>query len=396
MYLSQDLLILNQKTDSECVLIYNKYTNTKAFLHKAIYSYLLDNLPLENDKKIYEDLSEYQIEVLINSGIIYMDKNDYLKKKFIKSKLPEEKKIKTVYLHVTLQCNLSCTYCYQRGNLNTRQELHCKDWVYIIDELNKMGVEHLIFTGGEPLLYKRLFDLTKYAKNYGMKVTLLTNGMLFEKVGYDLTGIDQIIISLDGLKSGERKGIDVGKVLTAIKKIKNTDLKNFSVRSVVSRDHENDIMELSSVLKELSVNHIKVMRMPHSKSEIDLMPDYKNECIFENECVKHGCSAGSGIIAVDSNGDVYPCQNLMKKPFIITNILKEDWEAEYYRNNINNTINSFTPEDHDVCKRCDIRSLCYGGCGADIYNVYGVFNKRPAYLCDFYKYSTLEWLKNER
>ncbi len=66
----------------------------------------------------------------------------------------------------------------------------------IIDELVKLGIVTLTFSGGEPFIRKDLFELSLYAKSQGLITMVVTNLNLFkvdhrEKIaeGFDFFGI---------------------------------------------------------------------------------------------------------------------------------------------------------------------------------------------------------------
>ena len=51
----------------------------------------------------------------------------------------------------------------------------------VIDKLDKLSVPILAFSGGEPLVRKDIFQLTKYAHNKGIYISIATNGTLITK-----------------------------------------------------------------------------------------------------------------------------------------------------------------------------------------------------------------------
>jgi len=115
-----------------------------------------------------------------------------------------------VVLRPTMQCNLACRICYDRGeNVArslwaeedgvTRQELTTQQWCELIEALAGFGPSFYI-TGGEPLLSESLVPMIQAIKKRGLYVSLNTNGVLLEDRAAELveSGIDRIIVSLDG------------------------------------------------------------------------------------------------------------------------------------------------------------------------------------------------------
>jgi MoaA/NifB/PqqE/SkfB family radical SAM enzyme len=56
------------------------------------------------------------------------------------------------------------------------------DLKWIIDEMNKSGIPTLSLGGGEPLLFKDIFKVIQYAREFGIKCSIMTNGMLLPRL----------------------------------------------------------------------------------------------------------------------------------------------------------------------------------------------------------------------
>ncbi len=103
------------------------------------------------------------------------------------------------------RCNLLCKHCYSiSGDVDFPGELSTQQVFDTMDDLKAFGVPVLILSGGEPLLRKDIFDISRRAKEMGFYVGLSSNGTLVTKhnirqiadVGYDYVGI-----SLDGMRA---------------------------------------------------------------------------------------------------------------------------------------------------------------------------------------------------
>jgi len=69
----------------------------------------------------------------------------------------------SVMFELTYECNFDCIHCYVRGSRKEKRELNTKEVFSVLDELKKMGIFRIGFTGGEPLLRKDIFDILDYA-----------------------------------------------------------------------------------------------------------------------------------------------------------------------------------------------------------------------------------------
>ncbi|NND48883.1 MAG: radical SAM protein, partial [Rhizobiales bacterium] len=109
-----------------------------------------------------------------------------------------------VIWNLTRRCNLLCKHCYSiSGDVDFPGELSTEDVYAVMDDLKAFHVPVLILSGGEPLLRRDIFDVSRRAKQMGFYVGLSTNGTLIKvhnieaiaDIGYDYVGV-----SLDGLR----------------------------------------------------------------------------------------------------------------------------------------------------------------------------------------------------
>ncbi len=104
----------------------------------------------------------------------------------------------SLLFEVTSRCNAGCVYCYNAKR--DARALSTSQAMTLIDKLRgETGAYHVSFSGGEPLLRPDLKDLVRYAKRAGLKVTLVTNGILIdERKASELVdlGIDLIQVTL--------------------------------------------------------------------------------------------------------------------------------------------------------------------------------------------------------
>lgn len=108
---------------------------------------------------------------------------------------------KNVWVYVTRECNLACPYCYNK--INASASLMCDRDVasrvkFLLDKLLAEGrMEHIMLTGGEPMLAKETYDLIDYFRGK-VKLAIYTNGTLlsYENIKR-LSGVE-VKISLHG------------------------------------------------------------------------------------------------------------------------------------------------------------------------------------------------------
>lgn len=93
----------------------------------------------------------------------------------------------SVSINLTNKCNQHCIYCeIGQGHVKSKKQLLAlEDLKWIIDEMNVSGIPLLDLGGGEPLLFKDIFEVIQYAYKFGIKSSLLTNGMLLPGLSSD-------------------------------------------------------------------------------------------------------------------------------------------------------------------------------------------------------------------
>ncbi|MHB0915534.1 MAG: radical SAM protein [Thermoleophilia bacterium] len=107
--------------------------------------------------------------------------------------------------NISRTCNLKCVHCYTDSEGKRYEgELSTAEGKALIDDLAAFRIPALLFSGGEPLMRKDLFELAGYAVSQGIRPTLSTNGTLItaevaqriKDIGFTYVGI-----SLDGIGS---------------------------------------------------------------------------------------------------------------------------------------------------------------------------------------------------
>jgi len=79
------------------------------------------------------------------------------------------------------------------------RECHAADLERHRESIRTLGVKHVVLSGGEPLLNRELEAICGFFRNLGLRVTLLTTGLLLQKkADIVASGFDDIIISIDG------------------------------------------------------------------------------------------------------------------------------------------------------------------------------------------------------
>lgn len=96
------------------------------------------------------------------------------------------------------QCNCRCAMC-DIWRIREAQEITPQDLVYQLRSLRDLGVQWVAFSGGEPQMNRQWYLLARMLRDVGIRVTLLTAGLLLEREAKRVVEhMDDVIVSLDG------------------------------------------------------------------------------------------------------------------------------------------------------------------------------------------------------
>jgi len=296
-------------------------------------------------------------------------------------------------LALTYRCQNDCGHCYNEDRPG--QELSVEEWSRVLDILWKAGVPHVVFTGGEPTLYKGLRDLIKRSEELGQVTGLITNGRELRNPGYlrDLVsvGLDHVQITLLSHRRTVhdrlvRKEGAWDETVEGIKAAVAEDLY-VSTNTTILRENLQDVEDTARFLVGLGVKNLafnSVIRSGGGASAegvtngelvplLSRLKDIAREAgvkliwytptpYCELNPVNLGlgikqCTACSINMAIEPDGTVLPCQSFYKG---LGNILKDPWVRIWDHE----LCRGFRTREHmaDRCKGCGLADVCGGGC----------------------------------
>jgi MoaA/NifB/PqqE/SkfB family radical SAM enzyme len=96
------------------------------------------------------------------------------------------------------RCNCRCVMC-DIWRIRDPKEITPTDLERQLASFRELGVEWVVFTGGEPQLNVQMSFLAQMLRSEGIRVTMLTAGLLLESHAESVAAnIDDVIVSLDG------------------------------------------------------------------------------------------------------------------------------------------------------------------------------------------------------
>lgn len=178
-----------------------------------------------------------------------------------------------VNLHLTEACNFQCRYCF--AHFEEHQTLLVEEWKHIIDHCYSSGmVDAINFAGGEPLLYTGLIDLVQYAKQKGMKCSLITNASrmdeawilenagLFDTIGISMDSFHKKTMQRIGRKDCHGNALTLNLLEDKMRLIKQCHPKvKLKLNTVVNAINQNENMADILLKHQLPIARWKLLKM---------------------------------------------------------------------------------------------------------------------------------------
>ncbi len=174
----------------------------------------------------------------------------------------------------TNRCNLFCHHCYSKADPNNEDTLTFEQICNTIPSMIKGGVKFVIFSGGEPLIRKDIFDIAAKMQEAGIITYLSTNGMYInEKNAKKIVDtFNYVGISIDGTKEihnyfrGDPRSYD--KAIEGIKHIQNAG-GNAGIRFTLTKETQKSFYEMFDLVESLGCNKLYISHLVYSGRGLD-------------------------------------------------------------------------------------------------------------------------------
>ena len=301
--------------------------------------------------------------------------------------------LKEVKIELTNKCSRNCKHCSSSATSDNKnlKELDFNHVSKIIKEAKLMGVETIVFTGGEPLMYNRLPELVKLTSSLGMKSIIYSfayrkDQTLKQYRSLIENGLNKIIYSLADTFTDEEE-LSTYEKEEFFDKVFEESNATLGFHYAVSKD---SIGRLNKVINQTIqtfdnkkyFDKISLLRfVPHGKGTNDM--DLSREELLsikdlylnsKNQSrIRLGspwnilgienspCIIADEIMIIVFDGIAYPCDSIkyFTELGISGNIreksLSEMYNSEYFTNIRNlNVSNS--------CSSCNQYNICKSGC----------------------------------
>jgi len=409
--------------------VFSKDEQSYLFLTQPVAVFKIDQTTGEVLRKVEqgEELHDPEVAQRWREAEAFMD--GYCRKaapaKALRGPDDITEKVSGIYLFVSQECNLKCSYCYgnegeygNRGRMNELTMRSAFDRFFSQGE----GNHFLTFFGGEPLmnfpLMKKTAALGEAFRKDGkadIGFGIVTNGTFYNdaiKEFFD-KHITDATFSLDGpsdLNDGQRISKQGSSVFCEakenIRKLTEGQKFNWAFRSIVTAAGHDRVNEIYDTLEQfkpggigivnvdvpkespLHLDDAQYQRFVEQVTEINrkglrsflegeqtVAFEYPFYVLFHFVSRSHAlyhCNAGTNLLAVTAEGDVYPCHRFVgEDAFKMGNVADPELRQTPRFREIRQQFVDATVDRREGCKDCWARYLCGGSCAKYSYAEHG-------------------------
>jgi 12,18-didecarboxysiroheme deacetylase len=233
-----------------------------------------------------------------------------------------------VVWNCTRRCNLNCVHCYsQSKDQQYKDELTTAQGKAMIDDLAAYGAPVLLFSGGEPLLRKDLFELIEYAISKGMRAVISTNGTLIDEPTakkLKTLGLSYVGISLDGIGvandefRGKKGAFD--RAMAGIDNCMAAGLK-VGLRFTINKRNADQVEPIFDLIEEKGIPRVCFYHLVYTGRGKELIKEDLNheetrhtvDVIIDRTAKLHKEGRLTEVLTVDNHADGIHLYNRLKK-----------------------------------------------------------------------------------
>ncbi|MEI7539512.1 MAG: radical SAM protein [Candidatus Saccharibacteria bacterium] len=235
---------------------------------------------------------------------------------------------KTWHWEITTKCNMSCSHCLHGTKKRSDPKWSLRQYLEIIDSIRSLGGKDILFTSGEPFYLKDFLAIANYAKTVGFRVSVITNGTLFNEHSLLTTSqiFDTVGISIDGQNADHDLIRGAGSYQKTIQSITNLLKLNVQVIAYITvnginihsqKQILNELIELGVRSFHFNQLNIQGNAIANRQLHFNCSQDEIKRQLFQqiNELVNinidrkwdDGCSVELNTVYMSCQGQIYSC-----------------------------------------------------------------------------------------
>lgn len=251
---------------------------------------------------------------------------------------PHSQKISAPY-------RLDCALTYRLPNVSDEniaptkrvdRELSTAEWCEVFDKAWKLGIPHIILTGGEPTLRDDLPELIAHTEANGQVVGILSDGLKLVDNAYLQsllqTGLDHLMLCMKPEDDNSWKALtncltadlfvavhvtmtlqNAVNMADTLKRLSNLGVKAVSLTAADPALH-GSLLQYRNQAATLGLSLVWDLPVPYSTF---------NPVALETQVDNLPTGAGHAWLYIEPDGDVLPAQGINQ---VLGNILRDPWE----------------------------------------------------------------------
>ena len=240
-------------------------------------------------------------------------------------------------LELTYRCNWRCTFCYNPRH-HDRRGLSGAEWRAVLDDLRALGTLYVALTGGEPLTHPEFLAIARGARERAFALRILTNGaFVTDALAAEIAVLRPLAVevSLHGAtaQTHDRATATPGSFDAMLRGVDRLLARNVSVvlKTPLTRLNEQELAGLRRIGEERGVPwRIDAVLTPRDDGDAGPLAYRASaeavERVFrelaavgqlpqeERAAGGTNCGLGRTTIAVDPEGNVFPCLQWRRAP----------------------------------------------------------------------------------
>lgn len=285
--------------------------------------------------------------------------------RYTKQKKGDWMKWKRVYVEITNQCNLNCSFCVH--NQRAPRFMSVTEFEHVIKEIKPYCSYVYLHVLGEPLLHPQLEMLLTICKQYNMQVHITTNGTLLKKQKELLKKLPprQINVSLHSFPHQKDTLSYVEEVMDVCDELCSNTYISYRFWNLKDRKMDQQSQMVLGLLEQHY--HVEIKEEQFLKRRANLWKQiFLNfDDIFEWPSLKHSfvskkgtCLGGETMIGVLSDGRVVPCCLDSAGDVCFGNLLKEHLEDIIHKERFLRMLEAQQKRELNeiLCQRCQYRT----------------------------------------
>lgn len=202
---------------------------------------------------------------------------------------------KKIYLIINNVCNAKCIMCdiglknkesafYKNLAQDGKNTLDIPTLQRLVNEI-KFFKPRIHINGVEPLLFGEIIEAVRIIKKAGLRVQIITNGILLEKYAFDLVklGVDSITLSIDGLSEVHNRIRGEGvfeRAMAGLRQVQryrrelNRKKPKLKINYTISNLNTDSIYE--TVARMVDEEHVDAISLQHMSYVTDVMSEKHN------------------------------------------------------------------------------------------------------------------------